>query len=200
MKLSRPSLVIASIAGALAVLIGAFGAHGLPDYLVGLGVDAETVATIEPFLKFGEKLGVILSQLGPDHADALEVRYSGNVADLDTALISRSILKGYFLRALGDEINTINAPGVAEGRGLKFCESRKEGVGEFADLLEVKVTKGKGKVVIAGTFFGGSVGERQLLQERAGRAGGGGGSVAPDRAAGGHGPARRRALCGAARG
>ena len=43
MKLSRPSLVIASIAGALAVLIGAFGAHGLPDYLVGLGVDAETL-------------------------------------------------------------------------------------------------------------------------------------------------------------
>ncbi len=44
MNLSRTPLVIASIAGALAVLIGAFGAHGLPDHLVGLGVDAETLA------------------------------------------------------------------------------------------------------------------------------------------------------------
>ncbi|WP_246112950.1 DUF423 domain-containing protein [Allorhodopirellula solitaria] len=41
--ISRHRLVIAAIAGALAVLIGAFGAHLLPDRLVEIGVDAETL-------------------------------------------------------------------------------------------------------------------------------------------------------------
>lgn len=40
---SRTPRILAAIAGALAVLIGAFGAHGLPDWLAGMGVDAETL-------------------------------------------------------------------------------------------------------------------------------------------------------------
>ncbi len=40
---SRAPLIIAAVAGALAVLIGAFGAHALPDWLMKLGVNAETL-------------------------------------------------------------------------------------------------------------------------------------------------------------
>ncbi len=40
---SRTPLIVAAVAGALAVLIGAFGAHGLPDWLAKIGVDAETL-------------------------------------------------------------------------------------------------------------------------------------------------------------
>lgn len=40
---TRTPLIVAAIVGALAVLIGAFGAHGLPDWLARIGVNAETV-------------------------------------------------------------------------------------------------------------------------------------------------------------
>lgn len=40
---TRAVLMTAAIAGASAVLIGAFGAHALPDWLAGIGVDAETM-------------------------------------------------------------------------------------------------------------------------------------------------------------
>lgn len=40
---ARGVLKIAAVAGALAVLIGAFGAHGLPGWLESAGVDAETL-------------------------------------------------------------------------------------------------------------------------------------------------------------
>lgn len=40
---TRTPLIVAAIIGALAVLIGAFGAHGLPDWLARIGVNAETV-------------------------------------------------------------------------------------------------------------------------------------------------------------
>lgn len=39
----RGHLIAAGIAGATAVGIGAFGAHGLPDRLTDMGVDAETL-------------------------------------------------------------------------------------------------------------------------------------------------------------
>ncbi|EMI19133.1 membrane protein containing DUF423 [Rhodopirellula maiorica SM1] len=42
--LQRRTLVAAAICGALAVLIGAFGAHGLPEFLQSRGLDAETIA------------------------------------------------------------------------------------------------------------------------------------------------------------
>lgn len=39
----RTPLIITAVIGALAVLIGAFGAHGLPDWLAEISVDANTV-------------------------------------------------------------------------------------------------------------------------------------------------------------
>ncbi|TWU10190.1 DUF423 domain-containing protein [Allorhodopirellula heiligendammensis] len=44
MSNARTPFVAAAVAGALAVLIGAFGAHWLPVYLAGTGVDAELLA------------------------------------------------------------------------------------------------------------------------------------------------------------
>jgi len=40
---SRRYLVAAAVAGASAIMIGAFGAHGLQSYLPETGIDAETV-------------------------------------------------------------------------------------------------------------------------------------------------------------
>ncbi|GAA5510808.1 DUF423 domain-containing protein [Novipirellula caenicola] len=42
-ELQRRTLVAAAVCGALAVLFGAFGAHGLPDFLQSRGLDAETI-------------------------------------------------------------------------------------------------------------------------------------------------------------
>ena len=39
----QASLIIAAIAGASAIIIGAFGAHGLQSHLPETGIDAETV-------------------------------------------------------------------------------------------------------------------------------------------------------------
>ncbi|MFG0263266.1 MAG: DUF423 domain-containing protein [Novipirellula sp. JB048] len=43
-SLQKRILVVAAIAGALGVLIGAFGAHGLVGLLESRGLDAETIA------------------------------------------------------------------------------------------------------------------------------------------------------------
>ncbi|MGI8604247.1 MAG: phosphoglycerate dehydrogenase [Verrucomicrobiales bacterium] len=135
-------------------------------------IDPKTMEQIGPFLAFAEKLGRVLSQLAPAQAEVLRVNYAGRIADLDTALISRAALKGFLeISSSEDSINFLNAPSVAEAKGLRFTESRLPGHTEFSDLIELNVGKDSGgaqadpfdageraiaspRVSVAGTFFG----------------------------------------------
>ena len=119
-------------------------------------VDPKTLAEIGPFLRFGEILGRLISQIAPQRADFLRVNYSGNLGKLDTTLVSRGVLKGYLERPVGaDQVNLINAIGTAENLGLSFTESRLPEPCEFSDLIEVQVGNAGSSAVIAGSFFGG---------------------------------------------
>jgi D-3-phosphoglycerate dehydrogenase len=119
-------------------------------------VDPKTLAEIGPFLRFGEILGRLVSQISPARADFLRVNYSGNLGKLDTTLVSRGVLKGYLEKPIGaDQVNLINAVSTAENLGLRFTESRLPEPCEFSDLIEVTVGNAAGSAVIAGSFFGG---------------------------------------------
>jgi len=119
-------------------------------------VDPKTLAEIGPFLRFGEILGRLISQIAPQRADFLRVNYSGNLGKLDTTLVSRGVLKGYLEKPLGaDQVNLINAVSSAESLGLRFTESRLPEQTEFTDLIEVQVGNKDATAIVAGSFFGG---------------------------------------------
>jgi len=119
-------------------------------------VDPKVLAEIGPFLKFGELLGRLVSQIAPQRANVVRINYSGKVGAIDTTLISRAVLKGCLERAVGaDSVNYINAAGVAENLGLRLTESRLPEPSEFHDLIEVQVKNDTDSATIAGTFFGG---------------------------------------------
>jgi len=119
-------------------------------------VDPKTLAEIGPFLRFGEILGRLVSQLAPSRVSKMRINYSGKLGELDTTLISRGVLKGYLEKPIGtDQVNLINAVSTADNLGLKFTESRVPGPTAFADLIEVTVSNGEETAVISGSFFGG---------------------------------------------
>ncbi|MDB6137811.1 MAG: D-3-phosphoglycerate dehydrogenase, partial [Verrucomicrobiaceae bacterium] len=116
----------------------------------------KVLAEIGPFLKFGELLGRLVSQFAPARANVVRINYSGNIGGGDTTLISRAVLKGFLERAVGaEQVNYINANGVAENLGLRFTESRLPEASEFTDLIEVIAKNDTETATIAGTFFGG---------------------------------------------
>jgi len=119
-------------------------------------VDPKVLAEIGPFLKFGELLGRLVSQFAPARSNVVRINYSGKVGGGDTTLISRAVLKGFLERAVGaEQVNYINANGVAENLGLRFTESRLTEASEFTDLIEVVAKNDSGESAsIAGTFFG----------------------------------------------
>ena len=117
-------------------------------------LDAKTLATIGPHLRFGEKLGRFLSQVAPRRVEQLNINYSGKVNEVDTTTITRAILKGFLHAAGGAEVNEVNAPAFAESLGLKVSETRLSALGDYADLLELSaIAEGK-TVSVGGAFFG----------------------------------------------
>jgi D-3-phosphoglycerate dehydrogenase len=144
--------------------VGIEVARQLRDYLLDGAVvnavnmpniDPKTMSQVGPFLGFAESLGRLLSQLAPTQPDVLRVDYAGKIADLDTALISRAALKGFLERASSEEaVNFLNAPSMAERKGLRFTESRLPEPAEFTDLIELSAGRGSERASVAGTFFG----------------------------------------------
>ena len=117
-------------------------------------IDAKTLEIIGPYLSLGEKLGRLLSQIAPKRCERLNINYSGKVAEVDTAAVTRSVLKGYLLAASGTKVNQVNAPALAENLGLKVTESRVSVPGDFTELIELSVGCDGDTVSVAGTFFG----------------------------------------------
>lgn len=117
-------------------------------------IDAKTLEIIGPYLSLGEKLGRLLSQIAPKRCERLNINYSGKVAEVDTAAVTRAVLKGYLLAACGREVNQVNAPAMAANLGLKVTESRVSAPGDFTELIELSAGCDGDAVSVAGTFFG----------------------------------------------
>src|SRR5205814_9589166 len=117
-------------------------------------LDAKTLAVIGPHLRFGEKLGRFLSQLAPRHVDYLNINYSGKVNEVDTAAITRTVLKGFLHSAGGTDVNEVNAPAFAESLGLNITETRLSAAGDYSDMLEISAAAEGKAVSVGGAFFG----------------------------------------------
>ena len=117
-------------------------------------VDAKTLTVLGPYLRLGESLGRFVVQIAPKRCGTLRVVYSGKARDLDTTPVTRSVLKGFLGHISGNEVNEINAPGLAENLGLQVVESRVSDSGEFTDLITVTAEDSSSSASVAGTFFG----------------------------------------------
>lgn len=142
--------------------VGVEIAHAISEYLLkGLisnavnmpNVDSRMLETLRPYLALGESLGRLLAQITPRPLDTLTVKYCGKVSEVDTAPVTRTVLKG-LLKTVSDSVNEINAPKLAKNLGLKVTEARQADAGEYTDLLIVEGTKGGDLFEVGGTFFG----------------------------------------------
>jgi D-3-phosphoglycerate dehydrogenase len=120
------------------------------------GVDAKTAELVQPYVHLGEKLGKLLSQLGPAGVDRLYVTFGGNARELPvTDPVTRAILKGYLSHGGPQDVNTINVRTIAANLGLTVEEKRSEEHVTYNEWLHVQLFTGDRKVGSAGgTFFG----------------------------------------------
>lgn len=117
-------------------------------------IPADVMKAVKPYLELAKKLGKLVSQLTGD-INTVEVFYSGEIAPLNVAPITTTLIMGILNNVLTEPVNFVNAPILAKNRGIKVIESKLDAVEDYANLITVKV-KGNCEKEIAGTMFSGN--------------------------------------------
>jgi D-3-phosphoglycerate dehydrogenase len=116
-------------------------------------VSAEILEQIRPYLVLGEKLGRFQGQLCPGAIDEIEIEYAGDVAQLRVAPITVAVLKG-LLEPVTDRVNMVNAPPIAQERGIKVIESKSSRTEDFASTITTRVRGCVDRLITGAIFHG----------------------------------------------
>src|SRR5689334_13461472 len=115
---------------------------------------SEASEVVRPFLPLAERLGRLFSGLAGGAPSTLELLYEGEIADYDCRVLSLSILKGVLGSVVSEPVSFVNAPQLAEERGIAVRETKSADARNYVNLIEVRGTVGDRTAQAAGTLFG----------------------------------------------
>jgi D-3-phosphoglycerate dehydrogenase len=121
---------------------------------------SEASEVVRPFLPLAERLGRLFSGLAGGAPTTLEVSYEGEIADYDCRVLTLSILKGVLAPAVEEPVTFVNAPQLAEARGIAVRETKQADARNYVNLIEVRGMIGDRAAQTAGTLFGKQQGPR----------------------------------------
>ena len=113
-------------------------------------VRPEAMEALAPFVPLCEKLGRLAQGLGNGAVDRVEVEFHGRIADHDTRLLGIAVLVGILSGHTEEPVNLVNAPAMAEERGIELTELSEAAADDFTELVKVRI----GEVEVAGTGVG----------------------------------------------
>ncbi len=98
----------------------------------------EASETLRPFLPLAERLGSLFVRLNEGVPAVLELTYQGQLADYDTRILTLSVLKGVFSGVVDEPVSYVNAPQLAEERGVEVRETTTSAVHDFVNLITLR--------------------------------------------------------------
>jgi len=106
--------------------------------------------TVRPFMPLAEQLGRFFACLHDGLPDALEVEYVGDLAGTGTSILTLSVLKGLFASTTDEPVSYVNAPQLAEQRGLQVRETSTVTSHDYKNLVTLR----SGAHAVSGTLTG----------------------------------------------
>ena len=98
----------------------------------------EANATVQPFMPLAERLGRLFTALAGGTVDTLEITYEGQIADYDCRVLTLSVLKGVLGPVVDEPVSFVNAPQLAEERGLVVRETTSSSARDYVNLIELR--------------------------------------------------------------
>ncbi len=121
--------------------------------------------TLRPFLSLSERLGRLLAALADDGITGeITAEFLGAVAASDCRVLGLGVLRGVLSAASTEPVTLVNAPLMAEHRGISLREVNDPQSGDYVSLLRVRCVRRDGRVVrVAGTVL--QPGDRERIVE-----------------------------------
>jgi D-3-phosphoglycerate dehydrogenase len=115
---------------------------------------AEVPEAVRPWVPLAERLGRLWAGLARELPTTLDIEFQGGLAEHDTRVLSLAALKGLFATATDEPVSYVNAPQLAEERGLVVrSTSSAGGRGAGSGYTNLLALRG-GVHAVAGTMFG----------------------------------------------
>ncbi len=125
----------------------------VPDAVnVGGGTVSEEVS---PWLDLVRKLGLLAGALSDELPTSLSVQVRGELAGEDVEVLRLSALRGLFSAVIEDQVTFVNAPAIAEERGVAADISTATESPNHRSVVDVRAVAADGSVVnVAGALSG----------------------------------------------
>jgi len=121
-------------------------------YAVNVAV-TDVSETVRPFMPLAEQLGRFFGCLHDGLPDRLDIEYHGELAGTGTGILTLSALKGLFASSTEEPVSYVNAPQLAEQRGLEVRETSTVTSHDYKSLITLR----SGTHAVAGTLTGAGV-------------------------------------------
>ena len=131
-------------------------------YAVNVSAGAEVSEVARPFVLLAEKLGMLLTGLAQGAVNEIECQYLGRIGEVDTRVVTLSIVKGVLSGVVHEPVSFVNAPIIAKERGLAIRETRSSVSTDYVNLLAIRAETDDGPVSVAGTVIGKKNAERVI--------------------------------------
>ena len=119
-----------------------------------VNIHAPLPEALVPFVPLCERLGRLAQGLGRGSIGRVEAEFRGRIAEHDTRLLGTSVLVGILSGHTEEPVNLVNAPSMAEGRGIELTETTDTISEDFTELITVRIGSGGSDVEVAGTGVG----------------------------------------------
>ncbi len=118
-------------------------------------ISAEDMEVLGPFVPLCRALGRIAIALADGSSiDRVQTEFLGRIAERDTRMLAIQTLLGVLGGHTEEEVNEVNAPGIAEERGIELAETKRTSARDYTDLIRVTVQSGGSAARVVGTLIG----------------------------------------------
>jgi D-3-phosphoglycerate dehydrogenase len=114
-------------------------------------ISAETARILAPFSHLAQTLGSVATQIAEGQVRGVEITYSGELAEHDTASLKASVIRGLLEPISEENITLVNAALVARSRGLRITELKRSAPESYSNLITVRVETSRGSSLVGGT-------------------------------------------------
>jgi D-3-phosphoglycerate dehydrogenase len=113
-------------------------------------VSAQVLEVIGPYLPLAREMGQLLGVLAAGSVSPLRIEFEGEIAALDTRMLSTAVIAGVLAGHVDESVNLVNAASLAEERGIEWIDSSSQQTHDYRNMLTLTT----GGVAVSGTTIG----------------------------------------------
>jgi D-3-phosphoglycerate dehydrogenase len=117
-------------------------------------IGAEDLEMLGPFVPLASMLGRLAMELAEGRAERISLTYAGALAGYDTRVLTTAVLNGAFQGRVAQRVNYVNAPLIADERGIEVREEKQHTPAGYTNLIRVSVARDGEVFEVAGTTMG----------------------------------------------